>query len=189
LVEGFEIILDNSFALLVAISGFLSQFCDEAQEGLARFGYKLNMKVNFYKRPSFLLPAYLNHVYLKLWRYFLNFGQIMAIENIKKHLICLALLIFIIAFWLFVASKTKAGSNEASRTFMECSQSHQSPTNLMAHNEEFLRGSWVLGCFLPMIFLACPTPHNPNLHLDSGLKTCSFLGAWTSVQLLSRMID
>jgi cbb3-type cytochrome oxidase subunit 3 len=40
----------------------------------------------------------------------------MAIENIQKHLI-LALLIFIIAFWLFVASsKTKAGSNEASRT-------------------------------------------------------------------------
>jgi hypothetical protein len=47
----------------------------------------------------------------------------------------------------------------------------QNRTLLHTHNEEFLRGSWVLGCFLPMIFLA----RNPNFHLDSGLKTCSFL--------------
>ncbi len=37
---------------------------------------------------------------------FLNFCQILAIENLKNHII-LALLICNIAFWLYVASGTK----------------------------------------------------------------------------------
>jgi hypothetical protein len=31
-------------------------------EDLAKFGYKLNMKVNFKKLPSIFLATYLNHV-------------------------------------------------------------------------------------------------------------------------------
>jgi len=38
--------------------------------------------------------------------FFLNFGQIMAIENLRNYK-TLALCIFNIAFWLFIASKKK----------------------------------------------------------------------------------
>jgi len=56
------------------------------KEGLARFGYKLNMKV---KQSSLNLIFWLK--YLKpcreIWRFFLHFDRIMAIENLNKHLI------------------------------------------------------------------------------------------------------
>jgi hypothetical protein len=66
------------------------QFCDEAKSGddlqgdLANFGYyKLNMKEKFVKHPpssSFWLP--LLETCAEIWRFFLNFGQILAIENL-----------------------------------------------------------------------------------------------------------
>ncbi len=42
----------------------------------------------------------------KIWRFFLNSGRIMAIENLKKRMSS-ALLIFNIAFWLYIASPKK----------------------------------------------------------------------------------
>ncbi len=39
-----------------------SQCGNDPQEDLAKFGYKLNMKVNFLKHPSIVLANYLNHV-------------------------------------------------------------------------------------------------------------------------------
>ncbi len=42
----------------------------------------------------------------KIWRFFLNYGRIMAIENLKKRMIS-ARLIFNIAFWLYIASPKK----------------------------------------------------------------------------------
>jgi hypothetical protein len=39
-----------------------SQSGDDPQEDLAKFGYKLNMKVKFLKHPSLILATYLNHV-------------------------------------------------------------------------------------------------------------------------------
>jgi hypothetical protein len=40
-----------------------SQSGDDPQEDLAKFYYKLNMKVIFKKHPSIFLAKYLNHVY------------------------------------------------------------------------------------------------------------------------------
>jgi hypothetical protein len=40
--------------------------------------------------------------------FFLNSGQILTIENLKKHII-LALPIFNIAFWLYIGSQKKMG--------------------------------------------------------------------------------
>jgi hypothetical protein len=46
---------------------------------------------------------------MEIWRFLLKFGQTMAIENLKKHLI-LALLVFNIAFLaIYIAIKKKAG--------------------------------------------------------------------------------
>jgi hypothetical protein len=66
------------------------QFCDVAKSGddlqgdLANFGYyKLNMKVKFVKHPSsssFWLP--LLETCAEIWRFFLNFGQILSVENL-----------------------------------------------------------------------------------------------------------
>jgi hypothetical protein len=66
------------------------QFCDVAKSGddlqgdLANFGYyKLNMKVKFVKHTSsssFWLP--LLEPCAEIWRFFLNFGQILAVENL-----------------------------------------------------------------------------------------------------------
>jgi hypothetical protein len=41
---------------------------------------------NKFKHPSVSLATNLNHVGLELWQFFLNFGRIMAIENLKKDL-------------------------------------------------------------------------------------------------------
>jgi hypothetical protein len=43
----------------------------------------------------------------RIWRFFLDFGGILAIENLKKYMI-LALVISNTAFWLNTASKKKA---------------------------------------------------------------------------------
>jgi hypothetical protein len=45
---------------------------------------------------------------------FLNFHRILAIENVKKYLV-LALLIFDIAFWLYIANQKKAAHHGCSR--------------------------------------------------------------------------
>jgi hypothetical protein len=42
----------------------------------------------------------------EIWRIFLNFGQNMAIENLKENLI-LALLIFNTALWLYITTTKK----------------------------------------------------------------------------------
>jgi hypothetical protein len=47
---------------------FFGQFCgrpkcgDCVQEDLAKFGYKKNIKVEFFEHPSIFFTAYLNHV-------------------------------------------------------------------------------------------------------------------------------
>jgi len=45
-------------------------------------------------------------MYRKIWQIFVNFGQNMAIENLKENLI-LALLIFNIALWLYNQEKKR----------------------------------------------------------------------------------
>jgi len=42
----------------------------------------------------------------EIWRFFLNFGRILAIESFKNNMI-LAISIFNAAFWLYKASKKK----------------------------------------------------------------------------------
>jgi hypothetical protein len=73
----------------------LSENGDHPYEDLARFGYKLNMKAKNFKNPSiFLATSLILDTCIKIWRFFLNFGRILAIEiNLNNHLI-LALLIF-----------------------------------------------------------------------------------------------
>jgi hypothetical protein len=57
-----------TFFLLLGTGNFLfsilccSQCGNDPHEDLAKFGYKLNMKVNFVKHPSIVLATYLNHV-------------------------------------------------------------------------------------------------------------------------------
>jgi hypothetical protein len=61
------------------------------------------------KRHPFILLATLHEWCIEIWQILLKFNQILAIENLKKHLI-LPLLIFNIAFWLYRASQKKATS-------------------------------------------------------------------------------
>jgi len=51
------------------------------------------LKTSFYNLATYLKP------YLEIWKNFLNFGRILAIENLKRHMI-LQLLIFNVTFWL-----------------------------------------------------------------------------------------
>ncbi len=82
---------------------FFCQFCDVTKvtmihrKDLAKFGYKLNMKIVFKK--ILLYFYYLLRPWIEIWQVFLNFGWILAVENLKKHL-KLALLIFNTAFWI-----------------------------------------------------------------------------------------
>ncbi len=51
---------------------FLAIFCysqsgDDPQEDLAKFGYKLNMKINVLKHPSIFLATYLMNRVLEIW--------------------------------------------------------------------------------------------------------------------------
>ncbi len=85
--------------LAAAVFFFLAMLCysqsgNDPQEDLARFGYKLNMKVNFLK--NILLYFWLLLLEPRIetcWRYSLNFDRILAIENLKMNMI-LAHLIF-----------------------------------------------------------------------------------------------
>jgi hypothetical protein len=54
-------------------------------EDLAKYGYQLNMKVKIWKHPSMFL-ATLFEPLGEIWRFFLNLGRIMAIENLQKAL-------------------------------------------------------------------------------------------------------
>jgi hypothetical protein len=72
---------------------FLGQFCDVAKvviihpsSDLAKFGYKLNMKVHYIKKETvFYIFGYLVELmYRRIWKFFLNFFRIMAIENPKQ---------------------------------------------------------------------------------------------------------
>jgi hypothetical protein len=54
-------------------------------EDLAKYGYHLNMKVTIWKHPS-IFPAALFEPRGQRWRFFLNLGRIMAIENLQKAL-------------------------------------------------------------------------------------------------------
>jgi len=69
----------------------LGQFCDVAKvltihrKILAKFGYKLNMKVKFFKHSS-LFFCHLLEPCIETWKIFLNFGWDLAIEKLKKTL-------------------------------------------------------------------------------------------------------
>ncbi len=52
-------------------------------EDLAKYGYQLNMKVKKWKHPSIFL-ATLFEPPGEIWRFFLNLGRIIAIENLQK---------------------------------------------------------------------------------------------------------
>jgi hypothetical protein len=67
------------------------------RKDLAKFGYKLNMRIFFFK--YLYIFNYLVQPWIEIWQVFLNFGWILAVENLKKHL-KLALLIFNTAFWI-----------------------------------------------------------------------------------------
>jgi hypothetical protein len=67
------------------------QFCDVAKSGddlqgdLANFGYyKLNMKVKFVKHTSSSSSFWLSLLEpcVEIWRFFLNFGQILTVETL-----------------------------------------------------------------------------------------------------------
>jgi asparagine N-glycosylation enzyme membrane subunit Stt3 len=62
------------------------------------------MKVIYKKNPSFILAT---PTWEEIWRVFLNFGQFLAIENLEKYLILAFLMIFIVIFWLSIASRKK----------------------------------------------------------------------------------
>jgi hypothetical protein len=42
------------------------------------------MEVEFFKRPSILFAATYMKWCIEIWWFFLNFGRILAIENLKK---------------------------------------------------------------------------------------------------------
>jgi hypothetical protein len=71
------------------------------QEDLAKFGYKLNTKAKTFvtHRSLFGLSTYYFKHILEICRFFLNFEQHLAIENLKEWLF-LALVVFTITFWV-----------------------------------------------------------------------------------------
>jgi len=86
---------------------FFCQFCDIAKVVVAKFGYKLNMKVIF-KKKAFFYSGYLLELCIEIEWFFLDFSWIMATENLEKHLI-LPLLKMFFSFWLYIASPEKNG--------------------------------------------------------------------------------
>jgi hypothetical protein len=60
----------------------------------------------FFFKNIFLYFWLLLEPCIEIWRFFLNFGQILATENLRKHLI-LALSIFIIIFSHYIASEKR----------------------------------------------------------------------------------
>jgi len=74
---------DTHYAILC-----YSQSGDYPQEYLARFGYNLNYESNFFKKNPFIfLVSYFEPCIIEIWRFFLKFGRIMAIEKLQKHMI------------------------------------------------------------------------------------------------------
>ncbi len=63
-----HVLIELPSLLWINESVFFCQFCDVSKvtmiskKDLAKFGYKLNMKVKFSKHPSIFLATYLNHV-------------------------------------------------------------------------------------------------------------------------------
>jgi hypothetical protein len=57
-------------------------------------------------KTSFYVFGYLLEQCMKIWWFFLKFGWILVIENLKKHII-LALLIFNTTFWLYMTNQKK----------------------------------------------------------------------------------
>jgi len=63
---------------MVQVEAFLALLCctqsgNDLWEGLARFGYKLNMKV--IKKESLYIFGCLLETCIEIWRFFLSFGQ------------------------------------------------------------------------------------------------------------------
>jgi len=71
---------------------------------LARFWLQVEHESKLLKSPPVFLATYLNLV--QKFGDFCEFRQILAIENLKKHLL-LALLILHIAFWLHIYPREK----------------------------------------------------------------------------------
>jgi hypothetical protein len=62
---------------------------------------------NIYFKTTFYIFGYLLKPCIKIWLFPLNFGQIMAIGNLPKHLI-LAHLIFLISLFGYISGKKMA---------------------------------------------------------------------------------
>jgi hypothetical protein len=62
-----------------------SQSDHDAQEDLARFGYKLNMKGIFKKHPSFL--GYILELCIEISWLKKKFGQVLASQYLKEYLV------------------------------------------------------------------------------------------------------
>jgi hypothetical protein len=52
--------------------------------------------------------CYLLEPYIEIWCFYKKIDEILAIENLKRHMI-LALIIFNIAFWLYIPKRKKGG--------------------------------------------------------------------------------
>ncbi len=62
-----------------------SQNGNDPQQDLAKFGYKIHMKLKKFKHPSIFVATCLNQC-IEIWWFFLIFDQILAIKNLKKDL-------------------------------------------------------------------------------------------------------
>jgi hypothetical protein len=71
------------FFPFLAILCYSQRGDDPHEEDLARFGNKLNMKVNCVKRPSIIF-GYLLEPCIEIKEKILKFHRILAIENLKK---------------------------------------------------------------------------------------------------------
>jgi hypothetical protein len=78
-----------------------SQRGDDPHENLAIFGDKLNMKVNCVKHPSIIF-GYLLEPCIEIKIYTLIFHRILAIENLKEHMILTLFKIFNKSFWPYI---------------------------------------------------------------------------------------
>jgi hypothetical protein len=56
--------------------------CDDPQEGLSKFGYKLNMKIRVFEHLPFF--GYLLEPCIEIWQSFLHFSLILGIESLKN---------------------------------------------------------------------------------------------------------
>jgi len=84
------------------------QFYDVAKVAMIHRKLQAKCESKIVKHLSIFLATHLNHVNRKIRQFFLNFGQILTIEILEKHL-TLALLFFNITFGLNKASKKNKG--------------------------------------------------------------------------------